>query len=115
MPEYYVCNKGDEHSGWMDGCILWWCPQGHGYTYDLNSAGVFTDANKAKDYPPQDYCTYVPKAVVDAASRSPRLAWWNEIHIGSAARTTQNPTENEAAQLAVCERAADAPAAGKAA
>ena len=78
MPEYYVCNKRDVHNGWMDGCIVWWRAGGHGYTYDLNQAGVFTDADRANHYPPENSgCIYVPKEIVDANSYSPRLAYWS--------------------------------------
>jgi hypothetical protein len=53
MSEFYVCNKDeDEHGGWMDGCMVWWRPEGHGYTYDLNFAGIFTEADQTKLSPP---------------------------------------------------------------
>ena len=77
MSEYYVVKKGDEHKGWMDGCIIWWRESGHGYTYDLNDAGVFTDEDKAANYPPTDGCQYIPKEIVDAHCKSFRLAWWS--------------------------------------
>lgn len=76
--EYYVfTKKRDETNGWMDGCIVWWRPGGRGYTYDLNYAGLFTDEDKAKRYPPPDTCQYVPRELVDANSYSPRLAFWD--------------------------------------
>ena len=76
--EYYVMSKGDEHKGWMDGCIVWWRPDGHGYTYDLNHAGIYTDADIKKGYPCPKHCVYIPKEIVDAHCRSPRLAWWSD-------------------------------------
>jgi hypothetical protein len=75
---YYVMSLGDEHKGYMDGCIVWWRPEGRGYTYDLNRAGVFTDEDKAKGYPSLSHCVYIPKEVVDAHCSSPRLAWWSD-------------------------------------
>lgn len=61
MSEYYVLNTNrDEHGGHMDGCIVWWRAGGHGYTYDLNDAGIFTEADMEKDYPSPSGCTYVP-------------------------------------------------------
>ena len=80
---YYVCNSDDLHRGWMDGSIVWWRPEGHGYTYDLNFAGVFTDEHKAKGYPPKS-CLYIPKQIVDANSYTPRLAFWSRSRIGNA-------------------------------
>ena len=80
MPqEYYVFARNrDEHGGFMDGCMVWWRPDGHGYTYDLNFAGIFTDEDRAKRYPPDDTCVYVPREIVDEqCSYSPRLAWWS--------------------------------------
>lgn len=77
MAEYYVMSKGDEHKGWMDGCIVWWRANGRGYTTDLNDAGVYTDADMEINYPPQRTCVYIPKALVDAHCFSPRLAWWS--------------------------------------
>ncbi len=77
MSEYYVFTRGrDENSGYMDGCILWWREAGKGYTCDLNDAGVFTDDDRARGYPSPRSCAYVPKEIVDARARSPRLAWW---------------------------------------
>jgi hypothetical protein len=81
MREYYVCNKGDEHRGWMDGCMVWWRAEGRGYTYDLNFAGVFTDVDRAKSYPPDTTCHYIPKELVDAYSYSPRLAFWSRARL----------------------------------
>jgi hypothetical protein len=75
--QYYVMNHSDAHRGWMDGCIVWWRAGGHGYTYDLNDAGLFTDADKEKRYPDPELCLYVPKEIVDERSYSPRLAWWS--------------------------------------
>jgi hypothetical protein len=75
--QYYVMSHGDEHTGYMDGCIVWWKPQGKGYTYDLNAAGLFTEANKASGYPSPSHCVYIPKEIVDAHCYSPRLAWWS--------------------------------------
>jgi hypothetical protein len=75
--QYYVCSKDDVHRGWMDGCIVWWRAQGHGYTYDLNHAGLFTDEDKANRYPSPVDCLYIPRELVDANSYSPRLAWWS--------------------------------------
>ena len=83
--QYYVCNKGDEHRGWMDGCMVWCRPEGHGYTYDLNFAGVFTDEDRAKSYPPPDTCHYIPKELVDSNSYSPRLAFWSRSRSDAAA------------------------------
>lgn len=77
--EYYVfTKKRDETKGWMDNCIVWWRPEGKGYTYDLNYAGVFTEEHIAKRYPPPDICQYVPKDLVDGQTYSPRLAFWSE-------------------------------------
>ncbi len=73
---YYVCSDGDEHKGWMDGCMVWWRAEGHGYTYDLNFAGLFTEADRESDYPPRT-AHYVPRELVDANSYSPRLAYWS--------------------------------------
>ncbi len=79
MAEYYVCTiNRDETAGWMDGCIVWWKPEGKGYTYDLNYAGVFTDEDRAKGYPSNSNCRYIPREIVDAHCRSPRLAWWDK-------------------------------------
>ena len=77
MTEYYVCNHGNEHDGWMDGCMVWWRPDGHGYTYDLDQAGIYTDADKEKRYPDPRTRHYIPKELVDANTYSPRLAWWS--------------------------------------
>lgn len=77
MSEYYVfTKKRDEANGWMNGCIVWWCPGGKGYTYDMNRAGVFTDEDRAKGYPSERNCTYVPKELADQLAYSPRLLWW---------------------------------------
>jgi hypothetical protein len=76
--EFYVITRDrDEHGGHMDGCIVWWRPEGKGYTYDLNQAGIFTAADMAKNYPSLDNCLYIPREVVDANPYSPRLAWWS--------------------------------------
>jgi hypothetical protein len=75
--QYYVMSKGDEHKGWMDNCIIWWAPKGHGYTCDLNLAGLFTEADKAAGYPSPTDCVYIPKEIADAHCYSPRLAWWS--------------------------------------
>lgn len=78
MAEYYVCTKNrDEHGGHMNGCMVWWRPGGHGYTYDLNEAGIFTDENLRRNYPPAKGCHYIPKELVDRNTYSPRLAWWS--------------------------------------
>jgi hypothetical protein len=78
MPKYYVVSIGDEHKGWMDNCIVWWRANGEGYTYDLNDAGVYTDEDRARGYPSEKSCRYIPKEIVDAHCRSPRLAWWSD-------------------------------------
>jgi hypothetical protein len=75
--EYYVCSMGDEHKGWMDGCMVWWCAEGHGYTYDLRLAGIFTDADKAKRYPDPAQSHYIPREMAEANAYSPLLAWWS--------------------------------------
>lgn len=83
--EFYVCCKNrDEHGGWMDGCIVWWKANGHGYTYDLNLAGIFTEADQAKNYPDPIGCRYIPRELVDANSYSPRLAFWSRSRIEGA-------------------------------
>lgn len=82
--QYYVCSQGDEHKGWMDGCMVWWRPEGKGYTYDLNFAGLFTDEDRAKNYPPRDACRYIPREIVDANSYAPRLAFWSRSRIHDA-------------------------------
>ena len=85
MAEYYVFTKNrDETTGWMDGCIVWWRPDGHGYTYDLNRAGIFTDEHKAKRYPDPTNCAYVPRELVDGNCYSPRLAFWGRSRDGIA-------------------------------
>ena len=58
-------------------CIVWWKAEGHGYTYDLKRAGIFTDEDKAKNYPSVDNCIYVPKEVAEAAAYRPMLLWWD--------------------------------------
>ena len=77
--EYYVCSRGDEHKGWMDGCIVWWRAEGRGYTYDLNFAGIFTEDDKAKHYPDPKTSHFIPREAVDANTYAPRLAWWSAI------------------------------------
>jgi hypothetical protein len=85
MAEYYVFTKNrDETQGWMDGCIVWWRPEGNGYTYDLNLAGIFTDEHKEKGYPSPDTCQYVPRELVEANSYSPRLAFWGRARTDDA-------------------------------
>lgn len=79
MAEYYVMTKGDEHSGFMDGCIVWWGPSGRGYTTNLDKAGVYTDEDRASGYPSPETCIYVPKKIVDDNSSTPRLAWWSDM------------------------------------
>ncbi len=77
MSEYYVFNTKDVKKGWMDGCMVWWRPKGNGYTYDLNHAGIYTDEDRAKGYPPEnEECVWVPKELVDENTYSPKLAWW---------------------------------------
>lgn len=77
MSNYYVFSKHDAHVGYMDKCILWWRESGHGYTYDLKSAGVFTEDDKAKGYPPPSGCVYVPVEVAEAAAVKLLLVWWS--------------------------------------
>lgn len=77
MPEYYVfTRKWDEDSGWMNGCIVWWRPEGKGCTYDLDHAGIFTEKDMERRYPDPVRCCYVPKEIVDSQCQTFRLAWW---------------------------------------
>jgi hypothetical protein len=78
--QYYVFNPRDATIGWMDGCIVWWREGGHGYTYDLNDAGIFTEQDREKDYPPAHFA-YVAKEIVDAHTSAPRLAWWVKSYL----------------------------------
>lgn len=78
--QYYVCSQDDVHKGLMDGCILWWRAEGHGYTYDLNHAGMFTKADMDRKYPDPERSIYVPKELAEQCSFSPKLAWWSDAY-----------------------------------
>lgn len=72
MPQYYVYSIGDSRRGLYDSCILWWKENGHGYTADLAKAGLFTDEDKSRNYPPHKHyeeknCVYVPREVAEAS------------------------------------------------
>lgn len=90
MSEYYVFNTKDVKKGWMDGCMVWWRPKGNGYTYDLNHAGIYTDEDRAKGYPPEnEECVWVPKELVDENTYSPKLAWLPERILGWEAKRSR--------------------------
>lgn len=75
--KFYVVSKGDEHKGYMDGCVLWWRAGGHGYTNDLNCAGIFTEEDMEAGYPPPQTCHYIRCETVESHTYSPRLAYWS--------------------------------------
>jgi hypothetical protein len=59
---FYIQNKG-----FVGNCLLWWGPEGKGYTTDLDKAGKYTVAEairRCSSRPEQDF--YHPVDVVDA-------------------------------------------------
>jgi hypothetical protein len=77
--QYYAYNIRDAREGYMDKCIVWWRAEGRGYTNDLNDAGMFTDADREKNYPPTDRCIYVPVEIAEKVARTWRGAWHEPI------------------------------------
>ncbi len=75
---YYLYSKRDKSRGFNDGCIVWWRPNGAGYTNFLEDAGVYTEEQKQKDARHKDL-VYVPVAKVHAAMKTRSYAWLRDI------------------------------------
>lgn len=68
VPLFYIFAK--EHSAKREHC-LWWCPGSKGYTFDLNRAGLFTEA-EAKEIEAEGHGDHVAVPEVAALSADHR-------------------------------------------
>lgn len=77
--QYYVFSKRHAREGLNSSCILWWMPEGHGYTRDLNKAGKFTEEDRVNGYPDPERCVYVPCEVAQSYAYDEVLVWVDEL------------------------------------
>jgi len=77
---YYVYKNRDAKTGWNDGCIVFWRAGGSGYSNYLEDAGIFTNEDKAKGYPPStDEFVWVPVSVAREAMKTRSYLWQRDL------------------------------------
>lgn len=76
---YYAYSYRDRRLGLNDGCIVWWKPNGYGYTNYLEDAGVFDEDFKSKaDYPG---LIFIPVEKVHAAMKTRTYVWEIDLDV----------------------------------
>ena len=89
---YYLYSKKDEKAGYNDGCILWWKPNGAGYTTNLHEAGVFTQ--EYKDKAQRKELVFVPCHLAWGSSFVARTAWRRSLKAAAVAWVDEQEGRN---------------------
>ncbi len=77
--KYLLYNKRDGRAGWMNACIVWWKPDGCGYTYSIDHAGRFTERAAKRLVGSGEDLMMVPEDVARAARKTVAIAYLDDL------------------------------------
>lgn len=77
--KYLIYNRRDGRAGWMNNCIVWWRPEGRGYTYSVDQAGRFTEEEAKLLVGSGGDLMMVPEDVADSATKKVFIAYLDDL------------------------------------